>query len=78
MKHLTEYEHILASQGNYTVRFNLLTSSTYSPYCGANLSIKCSMPRMRFNGTQFVCPECGEVTQFPEDFITYYKNKWNK
>lgn len=44
----------------------------YSPYCP-----QCSvMPRTFFNGEQFQCPNCGWVSQFPEDFIERYKNKW--
>jgi hypothetical protein len=34
------------------------------------------MPRTRFNGKQFVCPECGWQSEFPEDFIKEYKAKW--
>lgn len=63
------------------VRENLMIEQYYSPYCGNNLSRRvkggCSNPRTKFNGTQFVCPECGFVSGFPEDFITRYKAKWN-
>lgn len=47
------------------VRENLMTREGYSPYC-----LQCSvMPRTFFNGEQFQCPNCGWVSQFPEDFI---------
>lgn len=53
----------------------LLNTEGYAPYCGNN---ECpTMPRARFNGKQFYCPCCGWVSQFPEDFIEAYKEKWN-
>lgn len=63
------------------VRENLMNSEGYSPYCGNNLSRfergGCENPRTYFNGTQFVCPKCGFITQFPDSFIKQYKEKWN-
>ena len=45
------------------VRENLMTREGYSPYCP-----QCSeMPRTFFNGEQFQCPNCGWISQFPED-----------
>lgn len=58
------------------VRENLMTKPGYSPYCG-NIDCRGNWPRTYFNGSQFVCPECGWVSKFPEDFIEEYKNKWN-
>lgn len=84
---LTPIEEALISKGNFIVRRNLLTDSKYTPYCGAysiqsitegNGKVSCSLPRTVFDGQQFVCPECGYRTEFPEDFISYYKQKWNK
>lgn len=54
------------------VRENLMTREGYSPYCPNCLV----MPRTFFNGTQFQCPHCGWISQFPEDFIERYKKKW--
>lgn len=56
------------------VRHNLMTRQGYSPYCGGACS---QMPRTKFNGQQFVCPECGWTSGFPKDFIDQYKNKWD-
>ena len=75
---MTKQEEDFLKEGNYTVRHNLLTREGYSPYCGAAINSKCSMPRTKWNGEQFVCPECGYTTIFPNDFIAYYKQKWNK
>lgn len=57
------------------VRENLMKREGYTPYCGA---FKCSFdsPRTVFDGSQFKC-KCGWVSQFPPDFITRYKSKWN-
>ena len=55
------------------VRRNLMTVPGYSPYCGAMCRV---MPRTRFNGMQFVCPCCGWVSLFPQEFIDEYKKKW--
>lgn len=63
-----------------TVRKNLINQLGYSPYCGNMISrdLKggCDNPRTKFNGEQFVCPKCGWVSSFPEDFIKKYKQKW--
>ena len=57
------------------VRQNLMTKKGYTPYCGNN---ECkNMPRTRFNGEQFRCPCCGWTSQFPQEFIKQYKQKWN-
>lgn len=57
------------------VRNNLMNEKGYSPYCGAIK--RCSMPRTKFNGQQFVCPECRWVSQFDAEFIAAYKKKWD-
>jgi len=55
------------------VRRNLMEQQGYSPYSG---SMRCnSIARLIFNGEQFVCPHCGWVSAFPEDFIKEYKLK---
>lgn len=67
-----------------TVRNNLMNRIGYSPYCGSEL---CSprttysperWPRTKFNSEQFVCPKCGWISEFPEDFIKRYKERWGK
>ena len=59
------------------IRENLMNEKGYSPYCGNNVSRYaeggCSNPRTSFNGEQFVCHECGWISQFPADFIKRYK-----
>lgn len=56
------------------VRKNLMTQKGYTPYCG---NMNCTvMPRTFFNSKQFKCTRCTWVSQFPEDFITSYKEKW--
>ena len=62
------------------VRENLMNEPGYSPYCGAAMNSRCPMPRTVWDATknQFVCPHCGFTTEFPADFITRYKAKWNK
>jgi hypothetical protein len=57
------------------VRNNLMKRPGYSPYCGNG---KCSrmMPRMDWNGSQFYCG-CGYETNFPDDFISQYKERWH-
>jgi predicted RNA-binding Zn-ribbon protein involved in translation (DUF1610 family) len=57
------------------IRRNLMTQPDYSPYCGNGM--RCTMPRTRFDGEQFVCPQCRWRSQFPDDFIAEYKAKWN-
>ena len=64
-----------------TVRNNLMYRPMYTPYCGSTVMIKgntCSWPRTKWNGSQFHCPECGWVSNFPPEFIEEYKKKWNK
>lgn len=65
------------------VRENLMTEKGYRPYCGndkpRNAPGGCSMPRVNWSEElhQFVCPECGWVSKFPQDFISRYMTKWN-
>ena len=59
-----------------TVRENLLNQKGYTPYCGGASYKICRMPRTKFNGQQFECPECDWVSQFPEEFIKEYAEKW--
>jgi predicted RNA-binding Zn-ribbon protein involved in translation (DUF1610 family) len=67
---------------NPIVRNNLMNVEGYSPYCGNNVSIfeegGCRNPRTIFNGKQFVCPFCGWISNFPDDFIDRYKKRWEK
>jgi hypothetical protein len=62
------------------VRENLMNEKGYSPYCGNDLSRNtkggCDNPRTKFNGEQFVCPKCGWLSKFPQEFIKRYKEKW--
>lgn len=66
------------------VRENLMNEEGYSGYCGNNISRYkvggCSNPRTKWNPllNQFVCSECGWTSQYPNDFINRYKEKWNK
>lgn len=60
------------------VRTNLMEREGYSGYCG---NPHCSRsPRTMWNGQigQFVCPDCGWVSQYPAEFIRRYRAKWNK
>ena len=63
------------------VRENLMTEPNYTPYCGNNVASNapggCNNPRTKWNGSQFGCSNCGWVSQFPQDFIIRYKQKWN-
>ena len=43
----------------------------------SRLPTHCSNPRTKFNGEQFICRECGWVSEFPKEFIDKYKLKWN-
>ncbi len=52
------------------VRENLLNRKGYTPYCGSSCR---GMPRTRFNGSQFECPECKWVSGFEPEFIQQYK-----
>lgn len=65
------------------VRQNLMTIQGYTGYCGSALCKPRTRysperwPRTVFNGDQFVCPKCNWVSEYPIDFITRYKKKWN-
>lgn len=56
------------------IRENLMTRYGYSPYCGRPRCMF-NMPRTHFDGEQFKC-SCGWRSQFPEEFIKRYKEKW--
>ena len=75
-----EYVELDGKKELSIVRTNLMNEKGYSGYCGNNLprSVKggCSWPRTKWNGSQFTCPECGWVSQYPEEFIKRYKLKW--
>lgn len=60
------------------VRQNLIEVENYSPYCG-NDNCKHRNPRTNWSPQteQFTC-SCGWSSNFPIDFITRYKKKWNK
>lgn len=64
---------------NTIVRRNLMDNKSYSPYCGNDIAARekggCNNPRTFWNGSQFKCPRCGWTSQFPDYFITDYKNK---
>jgi hypothetical protein len=66
------------------VRENLMNEPNYSGYCGNNIARHrkggCDNPRTKWNPllNQFVCTRCGWTSQYPEDFIKRYKEKWNK
>lgn len=66
---------------NIIVRSNLMNHKSYSPYCGNNKASRdiggCNNPRTVWNGSQFACPSCKWVSQFPDYFITAYKEKHN-
>lgn len=72
-----EYVEIDGKQELSIVRTNLMNEKGYSGYCGGEYGKRCRMPRTRWNGSQFVCPQCGWVSQYPDDFIARYKAKWN-
>jgi len=58
---------------NPIVRKNLISQKEHTPYCG---SYKCRrMPRTKFNGDQFKCPDCGWASEFPENFINQYRER---
>jgi anaerobic ribonucleoside-triphosphate reductase len=65
------------------VRENLMTREGYSGYCGDDKCLPRTSysverwPRTEFNGEQFRCPKCEWLSNFPESFITRYKEKWN-
>jgi len=56
------------------VRGNLMTEKGYTPYCGG-AACGFRWPRLTWDGEQFIC-RCGYRTEFPEDFIKAYKEKW--
>ena len=60
------------------VRRNLMEEKGYSGYCG-NYNCRRS-PRTYWSSSkgQFVCPDCGWVSQYPAEFIRRYRAKWNK
>lgn len=64
------------------VRNNLMNRPGYAPYC---MGVRPGMPdsscatalvRMRWDGQQFACA-CGSLTDFPEEFITLYRERWH-
>ena len=65
-----------------TVRENLMSQLGYTPYCGNPICRHeprgCSNPRTVWGKLldQFICPECGWISAFPEDFIKRYKEQW--
>lgn len=63
------------------VRENLMTREGYTPFCGNSVARDkkggCDNPRTKFDGEQFVCPNCKFRTAFPSDFIKRYKAIWN-
>lgn len=65
---------------NTIVRNNLMERDGYAPYCGENYHKCRTMPRTKWDKdlNQFKCPNCGFVTEFPEDFIKRYKERWGK
>jgi hypothetical protein len=52
------------------VRNNLMKRPNYSPYCGNS-----HMARLVWDGEQFACP-CGYRTEFTEDFVSQYVERW--
>ena len=69
-----------------TVRNNLMKQEGYAPYCMGvvrddsekgfhETSCATAMNRMVWNGQQFDCG-CGSVTEFEDDFIQAYKDRW--
>lgn len=81
MKRELEYHN----EGNVsTVRTNLMNEEGYTGYCGNSWAEQkkkgCDMPRTKWVAelSQFCCPKCGWVSQYPSDFITRYKERWGK
>lgn len=58
-----------------TVRQNLMSDRTYSPYCGAD-RCRYVYPRTTWDNTakQFKC-RCGWMSSFPAEFISRYVEK---
>ena len=54
-----------------------MSRSGYSPYCGNDNKCAGRWPRTKFNGSQFVCKSCGWISNFDEEFINRYINKWS-
>lgn len=57
-------------QDESVVRQNLMTRPWYTPYCGAMCVM---MPRTKFDGEQFKCPDCGWRSAYPPEVIHEYK-----
>lgn len=64
---------------NSVVRSNMMNNKFYRGYCGEAWNKNCSMPRTKWipELSQFQCPDCGWVSQYPADFITRYKTVHN-
>lgn len=66
------------------VRTNMMQDPNYTGYCGNSWNeqrrLNCDMPRTKWipELSQFKCPKCGWVSEFPESFIKRYKEKHNK
>lgn len=66
------------------VRTNMMNQENYTSYCGNSWAEQkkkgCDMPRTNWAPeiNQFRCPQCGWVSQFPDDFIKKYKERWGK
>ncbi len=66
------------------VRRNLMSIQGYTGYCGDELCLPRTdssperWPRTKWipELSQFVCPKCGWVSEYPEDFIKRYIAKW--
>lgn len=59
------------------VRHNLMNDPNYRPYCGNDNHKGLNRVKWDSNLRQFRC-SCGFVTEFPEDFIKRYTEKWGK
>ena len=61
------------------VRDNLMNQEGYAPYCGNDKCTKMAFEgRTHFTGSQFKCDRCGWESQFEDEFIKQYKEKWGK
>lgn len=65
-----------------TVRQNMMDDVHYRPYCASVIPghpnyMSCSSPRMIWDLmlSQMKCPDCGWISEYPEDFIKRYKEK---
>jgi hypothetical protein len=83
----TSYGHFERTSKNMSaeiessiVRENLMGDKNYRPYCGNTISVfepgSCHNPRTVWNGKQLACPMCGWESQFPDEFLDRYKQKW--